>query len=120
MRAGVYRAVRWRSGGASFALWTQMAARVASVTALVWAAITFGLVWYWTGYYGGAAAHRYFWLWILTWFFTENHSTAVWLRPVSWRTLPAESKTQGGVAWHAGRGADRPRRSRAGGGNRRH
>jgi len=71
MRAGVYQAVRWRAGGASLAIWTQMAARVASVTALVWAALTFGLVWYWTGYYGGVAAHQYFWLWVLTWFFTE-------------------------------------------------
>jgi len=71
MSAGVYRAVRWRSDGASLALWTQMAARVAVVMTLVWAALTFGLVWYWTGYYGGVAAHRHFRLWILTWFFSE-------------------------------------------------
>ena len=71
MRAAVYQAVRWRAGGASLAIWTHMAARVVIVTALVWAALTFGLVWYWTGYYGDVAAHRYFWLWILTWFFTE-------------------------------------------------
>ncbi len=71
MSAAVYRAVRWRSGGASFAIWTQMAARAAVVTLLSWALLTFTLVWYWTGYYGGVAAHRYFWCWILTWFFTE-------------------------------------------------
>ena len=71
MSAAVYRAVRWRSGGASFAIRTQMAARAAVVTLLSWALLTFTLVWYWTGYYGGVAAHRYFWCWILTWFFTE-------------------------------------------------
>jgi hypothetical protein len=71
MRVGIYRAVRWRTGGALFALWTQMAVRVAVVMVLVWAALTFGLVWYWTGYYGGVAAHRYFGLWMLTWFFSE-------------------------------------------------
>src|ERR1019366_3013441 len=71
MSAGVYRAVRWRSDGASLALWTQMAARVAVGITLVWGALTFGLVWYWTGYYGGVAAHRHFRLWILTWFFSE-------------------------------------------------
>jgi hypothetical protein len=31
----------------------------------VGALLTFTLVWYWTGYYGGVAAHRYFWRWIL-------------------------------------------------------
>src|SRR6266478_7886345 len=61
VRAGVYRAVRWRSGGASFAIWTQVAARAAVVGLLSWALLTFTLVWYWTGYYGGVAAHRYFW-----------------------------------------------------------
>jgi type IV secretion system coupling TraD/TrwB family protein len=71
MRAGVYRAMSWRTSGASFAIWTQMAARVAAVTAMVWSTLTFVLVWYWTGYYGGVAAHRYFWLWILTWLFTD-------------------------------------------------
>ena len=71
MSAAVYRAVRWRSGGASFAIWTQMAARAAVVGLLSWALLTFMLVWYWTGYYGGVAAHRYFWRWILTWFFTD-------------------------------------------------
>ena len=48
-----------------------MAARAAVVTLLSWALLTFTLVWYWTGYYGGVAAHHYFWCWILTWFFTE-------------------------------------------------
>jgi Type IV secretion-system coupling protein DNA-binding domain len=52
-------------------MWTQMAARAVVVTFLSWALLTFALVWYWTGYYGGVTAHRYFWLWILTWFFTD-------------------------------------------------
>jgi hypothetical protein len=52
-------------------MWTRMAGRVAAVITLVGALLTFTLVWYWTGYYGGVAAHRYFWRWILTWFFTD-------------------------------------------------
>jgi hypothetical protein len=52
-------------------MWTQMAARAVVVALLSWALLTFALVWYWTGYYSGVATHRYFWLWILTWFFTD-------------------------------------------------
>ena len=38
----------------------------------LWAEVTTGLVWYWSGHYSGAGAHRYFVQWFLAWFFTQE------------------------------------------------
>ena len=72
MRAQIHRAVGWRADSASLSMWTQLAARAVAVTVTFWALLTLALAWFWTGRYGGAAAHRYFVRWMLTWFFTEE------------------------------------------------
>jgi len=68
----IHRAVRWRAGGTAFQLSLQMAVRAVLLAALLWAVMTLGLVWYWTGYYGGPDAHQYFGRWFLAWFFTQE------------------------------------------------
>jgi hypothetical protein len=72
MRTLIHRAVGWRADSASLSMWAQLAARAVAVTLTLWALLTLALVWFWTGYYGGPAAHRYFGRWMLTWFFTEE------------------------------------------------
>lgn len=72
MRAHIHRAVGWRADSASLSMWTQLVARAVAVTVTFWALLTLALVWFWTGHYGGPAAHRYFARWMLTWFFTEE------------------------------------------------
>jgi len=69
---GIHRTVRWHAGGAAFQLILQMAVRAVLLAGLLWAVMTLGLVWYWTGYYGGPSAHEYFGRWLLAWFFTQE------------------------------------------------
>jgi type IV secretory pathway TraG/TraD family ATPase VirD4 len=64
-------AVLRRADMSGFQLWMQTALRIVLLILLVWAFITTALVWYWTGYYGGPLAHRYFGRWVLAWLFTE-------------------------------------------------
>ena len=66
------RAVRCRADLASLQIWAQTALRTVLLIVLLWALLTVALVWYWTGYYGGLAAHQYFGSWILAWFFTQE------------------------------------------------
>ena len=49
-----------------------MVLRTVLLIALLWALLTVALVWYWTGYYGGPAAHQYFGSWFLAWFLTQE------------------------------------------------
>jgi type IV secretory pathway TraG/TraD family ATPase VirD4 len=64
-------AILRRADMSTFGVWMQTALRIVLGVALLWAAITIALVWYWTGYYSGPAAHEYFGRWVLSWFFTE-------------------------------------------------
>jgi hypothetical protein len=64
-------AVLRRAEIASLQVWTQAALRIVIVIFAVWALITVGLVWYWTGYYSGPLAHRYFGRCMLTWCLTD-------------------------------------------------
>src|SRR5271155_730775 len=72
MTAYVDRAVRRRAGLASLHIWAQMALRTVLLIILLWALLTVALVWYWTGYYGGLAAHEYFGRWFLAWLLTQQ------------------------------------------------
>ncbi len=68
----LYRTVRWRAGGAALQMSLQISVRAVLLAVLLWAVMTLGLVWYWTGYYGGPGAHQYFGRWVLAWFFTQE------------------------------------------------
>src|SRR5882757_2152876 len=72
MNAYVDRAIRRRADLASLHVWAQMALRTVLLIVLLWALLTVGLVWYWTGYYGGPTAHLYFASWFLAWFLTQE------------------------------------------------
>ncbi len=71
MKAYVDRAVRRHADLASLQVWTQMALRTVLLIAFLWTLLTLALVWYWTGYYGGLAAHQYFGSWFLAWLLTQ-------------------------------------------------
>jgi len=72
MNAYVDRAVRRRADLASLHIWAQMALRTVLLFVLLWTFLTLALVWYWTGYYRGPAAHLYFGSWFLAWFLTQE------------------------------------------------
>jgi hypothetical protein len=52
-------------------MWTQIVARIVAIGFTLWAVLTLAFVWFWTGYYSGPAAHRYFGQWVLTWFLSD-------------------------------------------------
>jgi Type IV secretion-system coupling protein DNA-binding domain len=81
MNAYVDRAVRRRADLASLHVWAQMALRTVVLIALLWTLLTVALVWYWTGHYGGLAAHQYFGSWFLAWFLTQ-------VIPLTFASLP--------------------------------
>jgi Type IV secretion-system coupling protein DNA-binding domain len=72
MNVYVDRAVRRRADLASMHVWAQMTLRTILLIVLLWALLTVGLVWYWTGYYGGLAPHQYFVNWFLAWLLTQE------------------------------------------------
>lgn len=71
MRTSIHRSVGWRAERVSLSMRTQVAARLVAIGLSLWTTLTLVLVWFWTGYYGGLAAHRYFGEWLLTWLFSE-------------------------------------------------
>lgn len=70
MRALSETAIRWRAGVTSLRMAMQMLSRVVVGGTLIWAASTFALVWYWTGYYL-PLGHRYFGRWLYSWLLGE-------------------------------------------------
>ncbi len=83
MRLAGETAVRWRAGVTSLQMTIQMLARSLLCVAGVWTASTMALVWYWTGYYCGPAAHRYFGRWLLSWLLGK-------VLPLYFLTIPYE------------------------------
>ena len=71
MNASVNRAVRRRADLASLHVWAQMALRTVLLIIVLWTLLTLALVWFWTAYYSGPAAHQYFGSWFVAWFLTQ-------------------------------------------------